>query len=124
MALREGKIAHVIHHFSIANRLAETPSLRRWTQGETEYFSHLNSDDEYMELEISRVNMLETVESSKENRPADRRSRVTRGRRRSRFRRRTRHSHRLGGVECLAPHLDRPDFYRKNADATTSLRSG
>ena len=65
MALREGKIAHVIHHFSIANRLAETPSLRRWTQGETEYFSHLNSDDEYMELEISRVNMLETVESSK-----------------------------------------------------------
>ena len=65
MALREGKIAHVIHHFSNANRLAETPSLRRWTQGETEYFSHLNSDDEYMELEIGRVNMLETVESSK-----------------------------------------------------------
>ena len=43
MALREGKIAHVIHHFSIANRLAETPS----------------------QLEISRVNMLETLEKSK-----------------------------------------------------------
>ena len=65
IALREGKIAHVIHHFSTANRLAETPSLRRWTNGETEYFSHLNSDDEYMELEVSRVNMLETVETSK-----------------------------------------------------------
>ena len=64
MALREGKIAHVIHHFSTANRIAETPALRRWTKGEAEYFSHLNSDDEYMELEISRVNMLETVESS------------------------------------------------------------
>ncbi|MFM9903971.1 MAG: hypothetical protein ACKVQJ_05295 [Pyrinomonadaceae bacterium] len=65
MALREGKIAHVIHHFSTANRIAETPALRRWTQGEAEYFSNLNSDDEYMEIELSRVNMLETVERSK-----------------------------------------------------------
>ncbi|MEP6788170.1 MAG: tetratricopeptide repeat protein, partial [Acidobacteriota bacterium] len=65
IALREGKIAHVIHHFSTAGRVAETPSLRRWSRSEAEYFSHLNSDDEYMELEISRVNMLETVETSK-----------------------------------------------------------
>lgn len=64
MALREGKIAHVIHHFSTANRLAETPALRRWTKGETEYFSRLNADDEYMELEIGRVDLLETFESS------------------------------------------------------------
>ena len=65
IALREGKIAHVIHHFSTANRIAETPSLRRWSKGEAEYFSHLNSDDEYMELEIGRVNLLEGVERSK-----------------------------------------------------------
>ncbi len=65
IALRDGKIAHVIHHFSTANRIAETPSLRRWSKAETEYFSHLNSDDEYMEMEISRVNLLETVEGSK-----------------------------------------------------------
>lgn len=65
MALREGKIAHVIHQFSAANRIAETPSLRRWTKGEAEYFSHLNSDDEYMELEVSRVSMLETLDNSK-----------------------------------------------------------
>ena len=65
MALREGKIAHVIHHFSNANRIAETPALRRWTSGEADYFSHLNSDEEYMELELSRVSMLETVERSK-----------------------------------------------------------
>jgi len=64
IALRDGKIAHVIHHFSTANRLAETPSLRRWSKGEADYFSHLNSDDEYMELEISRVNLLEGVERS------------------------------------------------------------
>ncbi|MCD9185284.1 MAG: hypothetical protein LUM44_02540 [Pyrinomonadaceae bacterium] len=65
IALREGKIAHVIHHFSTANRVAETPALRRWTQGETEYFSRLNDDEEYMDLEISRINMLETLENSK-----------------------------------------------------------
>ncbi len=65
MALREGKIAHVIHHFSAASRVAETPALRRWTQGETEYFSRLNADGEYMEMEIGRVNLLETFENSK-----------------------------------------------------------
>ena len=65
IALREGKIAHVIHHFSTAGRIAEIPSLRRWSRGEADYFSHLNSDEEYMELEISRVNMLDTIERSK-----------------------------------------------------------
>ena len=65
IALREGKIAHVIHHFSTAGRIAETPSLRRWSKTEAEYFSNLNSNDEYMELEIGRVNMLETIESLK-----------------------------------------------------------
>jgi tetratricopeptide (TPR) repeat protein len=65
VALQDGKIAHVIHHFSTANRLADTPSLRRWSKSEAEYFSNLNSDDEYMELEIGRVNMLETVEISR-----------------------------------------------------------
>jgi len=65
IALREGKIAHVIHHFSTANRLAATPSLRRWTRAEAEYFSRLNSDDEYMEMEVGRVNLLETFENVK-----------------------------------------------------------
>lgn len=65
IALREGKIAHVIHHFTTAGRIAETASLRRWSRSEADYFSHLHSDDEYMELEISRVNMLETIEKSK-----------------------------------------------------------
>ena len=63
IALREGKIAHVIHNFAAANRLAETPALRRWTQAEVDYFSRLNEDDEYMEMEFSRVNLLDTLES-------------------------------------------------------------
>lgn len=65
LALREGKIAHVIHQFSTANRIAETPSLRRWSKSEADYFSNLNSNEEYMELEIGRVNMLDTVETFK-----------------------------------------------------------
>ena len=65
ISLREGKIAHVIHHFATANRLAETPALRRWTQNETDYFTRLNDDDEYMDMEISRVNLLESLERGK-----------------------------------------------------------
>lgn len=65
IALREGKIAYVIHHFSTANRLAETTALRRWTRDETDYFTKLNTDEDYMDLEISRINMLETLETSK-----------------------------------------------------------
>jgi tetratricopeptide (TPR) repeat protein len=65
ISLREGKIAHVIHHFSTANRLAETPALRRWTQNESEYFSRLNMDDDYMEMEVSRINLLENLENAK-----------------------------------------------------------
>jgi len=65
IALREGKIAHVIHQFSTAHRLADMPALRRWTQNESDYFSRLNSDEDYMEMEISRVNLLENLESAK-----------------------------------------------------------
>lgn len=61
IALRDGKIAHVIHNFAEANRLSSTASLRRWTQTEVDYFTRLNDDDEYMELEVSRVNLLESL---------------------------------------------------------------
>jgi len=64
IALRQGKIAHVIHHFSNARRIAQTPALKRWTKGESEYFFKLNADEDYMELEISRVNMLENLEKT------------------------------------------------------------
>ncbi len=65
LALREGKMAHVIHNFSAANRIAATSALRRWSRTEVDYFSHLNQDEEYFELEISRVNLLETLERTK-----------------------------------------------------------
>ncbi|HTK37908.1 MAG TPA: hypothetical protein VL325_05400, partial [Pyrinomonadaceae bacterium] len=64
IALHEGKIAHVIHNFSSANRIAGTAALRRWSRAEADYFSRLNEDDEYMDLELARVNLLETLERS------------------------------------------------------------
>lgn len=62
IALREGKIAHVIHHFATAIHFAENPALRRWAQNETDYFSRLNSDEDYIEAEIKRINRLEKIE--------------------------------------------------------------
>ena len=61
LALHEGKIAHVIHNFTAARELAETPAARRWAKHEIDYFSRLNSDEEYMELEVSRMNLLDTL---------------------------------------------------------------
>lgn len=61
LALHEGKIAHVIHNFTAARELAVTPAARRWAKHEIDYFSRLNSDEEYMELEISRMNLLDTL---------------------------------------------------------------
>jgi hypothetical protein len=62
IALREGKIAHVIHHFATAIHLTENVALRRWAQNETDYFSRLNSDEEYIDAEVTRINRLEKIE--------------------------------------------------------------
>ena len=65
ISLHEGKIAHVIHNFTAASESAGTPALRRWSRQELEYFSRLNDDEEYMELEISRLNLLDSLDSIK-----------------------------------------------------------
>lgn len=67
IALREGKLAHVVHQFSAANRSASTPSLRRYSKGEAEYFGNLSRDREYLDLEVGRVNLLSSLESGKQN---------------------------------------------------------
>ena len=65
VSLHEGKIAHVIHNFTAACSIARTPGLKRWTRQELDYFSRLNDDEEYMELEISRLNLIDTLEAVK-----------------------------------------------------------
>jgi tetratricopeptide (TPR) repeat protein len=65
LALREGKLAHVVHHFSTALRAAKNKALKRWAQDEIDYFMRLNNDEDYMEIEIRRINLLETVQRNK-----------------------------------------------------------
>lgn len=65
IALRDGKIAHVIHHFTTAIHFARTNALRRWAQTETAYFSRLNTDENYLEAEIKRMNRLDNFEGGK-----------------------------------------------------------
>lgn len=62
VSMRSGKIAHVIHNFDAAREWVGSPSLKRWLEREVEYFSRLNSDDEYLEIEVSRTNLVETLE--------------------------------------------------------------
>ena len=62
VALHEGKIAHVIHNFSAAGRVVESVSQRRWMNSEVEYFSRLNDDEEYLEIELARLDLLETIQ--------------------------------------------------------------
>jgi tetratricopeptide (TPR) repeat protein len=61
IALREGKLAHVVLNFDAAGELAGSAAARRWSRGEAEYFSRLNSDDEYLEMEIGRINLLDAL---------------------------------------------------------------
>ena len=65
IALREGKLAHVILHFRAASRIAETDALRRWTQSEAQYFSLLNNDEVYLRREIRRINWLDDMAQAK-----------------------------------------------------------
>ncbi len=62
IALRDGKLAHVVHNFSAASRLAESTAARRWSRAEAEYFQRLSNDDEYMEMELGRVNLLDALD--------------------------------------------------------------
>jgi tetratricopeptide (TPR) repeat protein len=59
IALREGKIASVIHYLTKAQTVAKTDAFREWTSKEIAYFAKLNSDLSYVEKEMSRIGWLE-----------------------------------------------------------------
>jgi len=65
LALRDGKIAHAINYFSRSAEVAKPPSLFRWARSEADYLRHLNDDDEYMELEIGRINLHDTFDGAR-----------------------------------------------------------
>jgi tetratricopeptide (TPR) repeat protein len=59
LALREGKLAHVIHHYRDAAAAASDTALNRHAGREAEYYARLNDDDDYLVLELRRINWLQ-----------------------------------------------------------------
>lgn len=59
IALSEGKLAHVIHHYHDATRIAPDQAAAQMTRREADYYSRLNDDDDYLSSELRRMNWLE-----------------------------------------------------------------
>ena len=61
IALREGKLAHVIHHYLEAARVSSEEALARYARSEGDYYMQLNNDDDYLAAELRRINWLQSV---------------------------------------------------------------
>jgi tetratricopeptide (TPR) repeat protein len=61
IALREGKLAHVIHHYHEAARVTSEPALARYAKRERDYYTMLNDDEEYLTSELRRINWLQHI---------------------------------------------------------------
>ena len=61
IALREGKLAHVIHHYQEAARVTSEQALARYARSEGDYYMQLNNDDDYLAAELRRINWLQSI---------------------------------------------------------------
>lgn len=59
VALTDGKLAHVIHHYNDSVRLAPDKATANLARREAEYYSRLNNDEDYLAAELRRMNWLE-----------------------------------------------------------------
>ena len=59
LALRDGKLAHVIHQYRDAARAASDKALSRHAVREADYYALLNDDDDYLVVELRRINWLQ-----------------------------------------------------------------
>jgi tetratricopeptide (TPR) repeat protein len=59
VALRNGKLAHVIHHYAAAARIAPDGALARFARREADYYALLNDDDDYLAAELRRIGWLQ-----------------------------------------------------------------
>ena len=58
IALAEGKLAHVIHHYRDAARVAPDQATMRMARDEADYYARLNDDDGYLNSELRRMTWL------------------------------------------------------------------
>lgn len=61
VALRNGKLAHVIHHYAAAARIAPDEALARHARREADYYALLNNDDDYLTAELRRIGWLQNL---------------------------------------------------------------
>lgn len=65
VSLRNGKLAHVIHHYEAAARSAPDEALARHARREAEYYARLNNDDDYLGLELRRIGWLQNLQRAR-----------------------------------------------------------
>jgi tetratricopeptide (TPR) repeat protein len=59
VGLTDGKLAHVIHHYNDAVRVAPDKATAGLARREADYYSRLNNDEDYLAAELRRMNWLE-----------------------------------------------------------------
>jgi len=59
IALSEGKLAHVIHHYVDAAHIAPDQATANLARREADYYTRLNNDEDYLTAELRRMNWLE-----------------------------------------------------------------
>lgn len=59
LALRDGKLAHVIHQYRDAAGAASDKALSRHAVREADYYALLNDDDDYLVSELRRISLLQ-----------------------------------------------------------------
>ena len=65
IALRQGKLAHVIHNYNLASGASTDRALREFSKREAAYFSRLQADHEYLSAELARIGLLEKLERTR-----------------------------------------------------------
>lgn len=65
LALRNGKLAHVIHHYDAASRIAPDEALARFARRESDYYTWLNDDDDYLTTELRRISWLQHLHQAR-----------------------------------------------------------
>lgn len=59
LALRDGKLAHVINQYRDASMAASDKALVDYARREADYYAQLNDDDDYLNSELRRINWLQ-----------------------------------------------------------------
>lgn len=64
IALRTAKLAHVVHHYGAAARVAPDAALAQFAQREADYYTRLNADEDYLALEVRRITWLQQIQNA------------------------------------------------------------